>query len=162
METTDKRIFGETLISMGELYDRKISPTLAEMYFRDLAEYPLEEVLATFETHRKDPDRGRFFPKIADLMDKLECSSDEAGLVAWVEVRRLMSNSRAAKSADPVAEYVVQELGGWLRLGQTPEEKLVWVEKEFVKRYVMHSERGERLLLGPRTGLRRIGDARKG
>jgi hypothetical protein len=157
MEASDKSKFAASLVGLGELYDRVISVSVAAIYFEDLKAYPLQTVLDALAAHRRDPDRGRFFPKVADLIHKLECSSEEIGLTAWAEVRRLLGDSHNAMSSDPIAERVVQDLGGWVRLGLTDIDKLVWVEKEFVRRYAMYEERGDKLLLGPRQGLKRIG-----
>ncbi len=55
MEPTDKRVFAQTLVGMGEVYDRTISPAAAEIYFQDLKEYPLQAVLQAFAAHRKRP-----------------------------------------------------------------------------------------------------------
>ena len=159
MDAEDRLKFAESLIAIGELYDRAVSASLAEMYFGDLAEYPLAAVLQAFQAHRKDPDRGRFFPKIADLISKLGASSGQSAMVAWAEVLPLMRDSRNARSPDPITERVVQDLGGWLRLGQQSAEQLVWTAKEFAQRYEMYAQHGADMprIAGPRTGLRLVG-----
>lgn len=158
METSDKRIFAENLIGMGEVYDRKISPAAAAIYFDDLKDYPLADVLAAFSAHRKDSDRGRFFPKVADLLDKLQATTEQTAMLAWSEMLPLLKDSQRAISADPVTERVIQDLGGWTRVAHTDTDKLVWVEKEFVRRYQMYSEHGVDVLrIAAPRGLRRIG-----
>jgi len=42
------------------------------VFFRALAAYPLQGVLAAFDAHVSDPDRGRFPPLPADIIAKLE------------------------------------------------------------------------------------------
>lgn len=54
------------------MYGKEISPALAEMYFNDLSDFSIEAIQAAMSAHRKDSDRGRWFPKVADLIDKLE------------------------------------------------------------------------------------------
>lgn len=158
MEPTDKPKFAQALIGMGEVYDRTISPAAAGIYFDDLKDYPLADVLAAFSAHRKDPDRGRFFPKVADLIAKLDVTDEQAALVAWADLLPLLLDSRNAQSPDPITERVVQDLGGWTRIGHTPTDKLVWIEKEFVKRYAVYAQHGDKpLLLGPRKGLKLVG-----
>lgn len=156
METNDKRVFAEALIGMGEVYDRKITPALASVYFDDLAEFDLQEVLSAFTAHRKDPERGRFFPKVADLIDKLAGTNAQIAAVAWSELLPRLRDSRRAMSEDPITERVVQDLGGWVILGSTPTDKLVWVEKEFIKRYEIYAMRRTDLKQIERSGLRLI------
>jgi hypothetical protein len=159
MDAKDRLQFAESLIAMGELYDRDVSTSLAEMYFADLAEFPLSDVLVAFRAHKKDPERGRFFPKVADLMDKLRVSHEEAALVAWADVRLQLRNCQQARTDDPITQRAIDDLGGWYTLGRKTVDQLTWTEKEFVKRYAMYSERGTDLkqLSGPRNGLRLVG-----
>lgn len=156
MDANDKRIFADALIAMAEVYGKEITASLAMLYFDDLSEYPLAQVLSAFSAHRKDRDRGRWFPKVADLIDKLEGAADERGMVAWAALLPMLQDSARARSDDPITERVVKDLGGWLRLGHTSVDKLVWVEKEFVRRYQMYSEHGANLQL-ENHGLNRIG-----
>lgn len=79
-----------------------LSPTAKALYFRALAEHPLAAVRAALDAHVKDPQRGRWFPKPADLIAQLQGlaaddgrpgpeeawsiamqSSDEAATVVW-------------------------------------------------------------------------------
>lgn len=72
------------------------------VFFRALSAYPLVAVLAAFDAHVSDPDRGRFSPLPADIIAKLEQhvaddgrpgaeeawalamrSSDEADTIVW-------------------------------------------------------------------------------
>lgn len=78
--------------------------TAKALYFRALAEHPLAAVRAALDAHVKDPQRGRWFPKPADLIAQLQGlaaddgrpgpeeawsiamgSSDEAATVVWTQ-----------------------------------------------------------------------------
>lgn len=78
--------------------------TAKALYFRALSEYPLDAVRGALDAHVKDPQRGRWFPKPADLIAQLQGaaaddgrpgpeeawaialqSSDEAATVVWTE-----------------------------------------------------------------------------
>lgn len=52
------------------------SSTAKAMFFRALSSFPIEAVRAGFDAHVKDPARGRFAPKPADIVAQIE------GLVA--------------------------------------------------------------------------------
>lgn len=165
MDQRDKGRFAQALIAMGEMYDKDVSQALAAMYFDDLALHSVDQVLEAMTAHRKDPGRGRFFPKVADLVAKLQPSQADAALLAWTEVPALLRNSRAARSSNPLTEAVVRDLGGWIALGQKSAADLVWVEKEFARRYETYAEHGvdvaEKVpqLAGDRRGLQLISGA---
>jgi hypothetical protein len=135
MEPSDKKQFAEALIATGELYDKDISVALAEIFFIDLKEYSINQVIDALGEHRKDPKRGQFFPKPADLIDKLTIDTHALALAAWPEVERLAANSAAAVSDDPVTEVVVSEMGGWSRFGKAQYREYPFLQREFIERY---------------------------
>ena len=71
MSKPDKQRFAELLDDLGLIYDREVSVSLKRLYWEDLGAYPIAAIEAAFQAHRRDPDRGRFFPKPADLLARL-------------------------------------------------------------------------------------------
>lgn len=66
-----------------------ISPAAKAMFFQDLERYPLDLIAASLAAHRGDPERGKFTPKVADIVYQIErrrrvawLSADEA----WSQV----------------------------------------------------------------------------
>ena len=49
-----------------------LSDMAVKIYFRSLKQYEFEQIGAAIDAHLLDEDRGRFFPKVADLVHKLE------------------------------------------------------------------------------------------
>ena len=159
MRPTDKARFAGALLATAEVYGREVSAGLAELYFRDLAAYPVEEVLDALTRHRRDPVRGQFFPKPADLIAQLTADNAAQALSAWSEVRTLAANCRAAHSGDPVTEQVVADMGGWMRFGFARERDWPFVQREFIERYEARRKIGPRTAFPPRTTSReRIND----
>ncbi len=148
MDSQDKSVFAREMATLSELYGKTVSKELFEMYCADLSEYRITDIVRAVQAHRRDPDRGRYFPKPADLLDKIQCSAEEAALIAWSEVPRLAANSREAKSQDDVTESVVQDMGGWRRFGMADAKEMHWMQREFVERYKTIK----------RTGFKRIGN----
>ncbi len=116
MQEFDKKRFAEALIAMGESYDREISQAFARMYFDDLKDYPINRVLEAFSEHRRDRDRGRFFPKVSDIIDKLEprnvtyATSNHPALVA--ERLRLAKDGKAlVVPGDNESQSIWQRMG---------------------------------------------------
>lgn len=65
------------------------TPVQVGMFFRAVADYPLDTVRAALDAHLRDPQRGRFFPVPADVIAKIEeangperPASDEAWAIA--------------------------------------------------------------------------------
>lgn len=75
MNQSDYDKFGELLGCVAELYGRNVKPMQTAMYFRALADFPLEGVQAAMDAHARCPERGRFFPLPADLLAKLETAA---------------------------------------------------------------------------------------
>ena len=89
MKQSDFDNFGDLLTSIAEMYGKNIKPTQTAMYFRALAQYPIEAIQAALDAHVCSSDRGRFMPMPADLIGQLETmrfdgrpSAEEAWSVA--------------------------------------------------------------------------------
>ena len=98
MKSTDAVRFAEALIAVGEMYDKPVSNSLARLYFDDLADYDIEHVLSAMSAHRKDADRGRFFPKVADLIHQMKSvprvTRETSMHPAWIAERNEASDRR--------------------------------------------------------------------
>lgn len=87
----DKRLFNDMMDALGLIYDREVSVALKRAYWDDLHGVDDDALQAAVSAHRKDPDRGRFFPKPADLFSKLPRSLAAQHLpadAAWAVVLR--------------------------------------------------------------------------
>lgn len=159
MKADDRIPFAELLAMVSEIYSREVSREKARAWFALLRDHDIGRVREAFMAHMRDPDQGRFMPTPAHILGKLTPDAGQEALVEWAKVLPLLSNSRRARSENPIVERVVADLGGWVRLGMTPQDKLVWVEKEFARRYAMYAELGVDLpqRIGHRGGLQRIG-----
>ena len=76
--------FAVLMKSLCALYSRELTTDVVRMYWEDLNEFTWEQVDAMAKAHRRDPDRGRFFPKPADLLAKgpAHLNSDAAWAIA--------------------------------------------------------------------------------
>lgn len=157
MTDDDKREFFTLIAVTAEAYDMpNLSKARLAMMFEDLREYSIDQVAAALRAHRL---ACKWFPKVSELVERLQPKTDQVAMVAWAALLPLLRDSRHAVSADPVTERVVQDLGGWLRLGHAAQDQLVWTEKEFVKRYQIYAEHGTdtQALMAPRQGLKLVG-----
>lgn len=141
MNQADAKKFTELMVSTGERYGTTVSAERMRLYFEDLSEFQIDDVIEAVRQHVRDSVRGRFFPTIADLIDKLEGSLSDKAAAAWSEAVRLGSNYRAAVSNDPIAECAIASMGGWQRIGNADDRDLRFMAKEFAQLYSIHARR---------------------
>lgn len=84
------------------------SSSAKAMFFRSLADYPIEAVRAGFDAHVKDPQRGRFAPMPADIIaqiDGLVADDGRPGAEeAWAMASRAHDESETVVWTDEMAE----------------------------------------------------------
>lgn len=64
--------FSAMIGDVAVMYNKSLSITQTAMYFRALAQYPLEAMQAALDAHVCSAERGRFMPLPADLIAQLE------------------------------------------------------------------------------------------
>ena len=146
--------FAEVLLAAGAVHNRTVDEFLVRVYLRALEPHDIglcaDVVAELIRSHK-------FFPKPADIIERLEGAAHSRALAAWPEVERLAGNYRNAKSDDVLTESVVAQMGGWQRFGMAESREWPFLQKEFVDRYETFSttpgllevaERG--LIAGPR------------
>ena len=75
------------ILECAELYDKDIKPAVLKTYLADLEDVSLDDLARALAAHRRDPDRGRFFPRPADIFAKLSRGHDHPPVdVAWALV----------------------------------------------------------------------------
>lgn len=71
MSKPDKQRFSEAMDDLGVIYDKDISVAMKRIYWDDLGQFPIDALEAAIKAHRRDSDRGRFFPRPADILARL-------------------------------------------------------------------------------------------
>ena len=88
--------FSEILGDVAGLYNKSLSTTQTAMYFRALAQYPLEAMQLALDAHVCSAERGRFMPLPADLIAQLEAMRFDGrpkAEEAWATAIRSMDES---------------------------------------------------------------------
>ena len=159
MIDSDRAAFAQIMIVNGEVYDIEISDARMRIYFSDLSGYSIEQIEDAFRRHRMDPDRGRYrFPYPADIVAQIDGSLADRGDIAWMEVVGALTDASTAsqKINDPVIDAIVNELGGYRRLGTTSGYDLTNIRRAFIASYVRAIKYAEPTV--PETDLHLIGD----
>jgi len=113
---SDKARFSQLMDDLALLYDKDVSVGLKRLYWDDLGHLPINVIEMAMQAHRRDPERGRFFPKPADLIDKLQIlcpdgrpDADEA----WAQALAVFDETASVCTTDEILEAVASASPVW-------------------------------------------------
>ncbi len=154
MDNNDKQRFFQMMTILCEYYGKDLSESLLTIYWDNLSHYDYPAVSDAMKRHMQNPDDGRFMPKVADVVKLLEGSSLDRASSAWSKVERAIKSHgpyRTVAFDDPIIHRVIQDLGGWPRLGEIDADDMQFTANHFINRYkgfVNSSFEHPRLLYG--------------
>ena len=141
----DKGKFTETMVAMGELYDKELSPVLVNLYWTALKEFADDDVIRAFEVAMMNL---KWFPKPSELREIITGNSSELAHQAWADVIKAIESGAGHRTVQykhdlaPQVDAMVIELGGWRRLAGMTYRDLDFLKKDFVDLYRAKSSRG--------------------
>jgi hypothetical protein len=138
MVDEDKKEFAQFMGGMFAVYNKEVSPMLLRIWFESLRQYDLKAVKDALARHLLNPDNGQFLPKPADVVKLIGGTTIDTALEAWSAVDnavRTVGTYRSVVFADPIIHKVIQDMGGWVALGNKKEDEWAFVAKEFQTRY---------------------------
>jgi hypothetical protein len=146
MGPTDRRRFATCLLAMSEIYGKPISEAVTGVWWNALKSWDIEAVEQAFSKHTQSPDVGQYMPKPADVIRMLAGTTIDAAMVAWAKVDKAVRSVGSYASVafdDPIIHRTLQDMGGWIALGQKDDESWPFVGNEFRNRYQGYRSRGE-------------------
>lgn len=122
----------------AEYYGKAVSTAALRLMVEDLAPHSIESIDRALVMHRRDPERGRFFPLTADLRVYLTGNVDDEARAAWD--RALAAAARHGKYTgiafdDPRITAAIAGMGGWVRFCAMTQDELPYRQRDFVERY---------------------------
>lgn len=142
MTMDDQKKFSQGLMVLAEIYNRKLSSLLLQTYWNCLKKYSYDVFESTLWNFLKNPDYARGnFPSPADWIRAIEGDTESKSLSAWTELVmtiRQVGHYESVMFTDPLIHRVVSDMGGWIFLCQQPERELIFLQKEFERRYRSH------------------------
>lgn len=139
MTVDDQEKFTQGLMVLAEVYNRKLSSLLLHTYWSCLKKYSYVEFEATLWNFLKNPDYAkRNFPSPADWIKAIEGDTESKSLAAWTEIMstiRQVGHYESVVFADPLIHRIISDMGGWIFLCQQSERELIFLQKEFERRY---------------------------
>ena len=147
MQATEKHQFAALLSNVYGFYEKTASPFVIDTWWSALQAYDFDAVSRAFGQHAVNPDDGQFLPRPANIVKMLSGTTNDAGLVAWSKVEKAVARVGTYESVvfdDPLIHRVIEDMGGWIRLGTFKEDEMTFVGKEFVSRYRGYRMRSEK------------------
>lgn len=147
MQPNDQTRFAAAFTGIQEYYGREVSDTVMEMYWRGLAAFDISIVERAFQQHVMTAEAGRFFPKLADLVQWIEGSAGDKAQLAWTKVLFAIGSVGHYETVvfdDPLIHAVVSDMGGWISMCELLVDDQPFKAKEFESRYRAASNKAER------------------
>lgn len=146
MQESDRAEFATLLADVMAYYRQEASAFLLDVFWTGLANHAFADVRRAFTLHARDPDRGQYAPRVADITRLLEGSTQTQGMRAWSKVERAMRSVGAYRTVafdDPLVHVAISEMGGWASLCRTTAEELPFKAREFEKIYASYRHQRE-------------------
>ena len=153
MHPNDRQAFADLLADVMAYYQRDTSTFLLDVFWGGLRNHEFEDVSRAFSLHARDPDRGQFAPRVADITRLLEGSTQTQGMRAWAKVELALRSVGAYRSVafdDPLIHVVIVEMGGWTPLCRCAVDDIPFRAREFERRYASYRLRREIPAFPPR------------
>lgn len=145
MAPTDRENFYELMSDVYAFYRQSVSPFALGVWFEAMTPYDLHAVRDALNRHCVNPDNGQFLPKPADVVKLIAGGTQDAALVAWAKVTQAISTVGRYRSVvfdDPLIHAVLNDMGGWIPLGDVSKEEMPFKGREFENRYRGYKLRG--------------------
>jgi len=138
MQDNDSARFLALMTGICEYYGKEISKAVISLYWNGLKQFDYPAIEKAFWEHTQNPDTGQFMPKIADIMKMLQGRTTDQASIAWSKVDeavRRVGTYRDVVFDDPLIHRVIQDMGGWIKLGTIDEKEWPFIERHFQTRY---------------------------
>ncbi|NYT25371.1 hypothetical protein H0A73_17360 [Alcaligenaceae bacterium] len=146
MIDSDRAHFFGLVADVYAFYGREFSDFAGTVWWAAMRSFDLVAVNDAFGRHCVNPDAGQYLPKPADIVRMLQGSTQDAAMVAWSKVDRAVRSVGAYQTVafdDPIIHRALEDMGGWITLGQKSEKEWPFVAKEFENRYRGYRSRSE-------------------
>ena len=111
MKANERQDFSELLRGISEVYGNAMGANGLEIWWRVLADYPLAQVRAALSAHVQDPTTGKFAPKPADIIGRIQALDGRPGVEeAWSMIPRDERTTAVVTTEMMVALGVAQSL----------------------------------------------------
>lgn len=136
----DKNAFLMNMATISEVFDKQISDSLLEVYWRILEPFDDSECMAMF---KRIVIELKFFPKPAEMINLIRGDAETRAVNAWLEAVHAVKrhgNYVSVKFSDPAIHSVIEAMGGWPQFALMSVNEEKWKQKEFERLYQVLAE----------------------
>lgn len=147
MQANDFDEFSKALIGVSDYYRRDHPNEFTiRIWWESLKEFDIHAVQKAFIAHinRADKD-GQFMPTVASLRQLIQGSAMDNAALAWSKVTKAVKGVGTYQTVvfdDALIHRVLDDMGGWMQLGQKTEDEWPFVGREFENRYRGYASKG--------------------
>jgi len=146
MNEQDRETFYRTWSAAWEQHGKSMTPGALKLAFECLRAYDISAIQKAVLQQARDVENGQFPPKPADIIRQIEGRPEDRALIAWAYVQRGIygeySGSNWIVFDDPLIHRIVQDMGGFSRMGMRNIDEIPFMQKDFVNRYLAFSRQG--------------------
>lgn len=139
MSKLDRKTFAQVFSTTCLAYEKPFNKELAELFYSDLSGVDTDSVVSAFASHRRHTERGRFFPKVADIFYQIEGSEkqqseniDNQAELQWSAILAASINGREPENLSIEARSCLRSIGGCHKVGYTLEKDLPFLKRDFI------------------------------
>jgi hypothetical protein len=135
MNKNDEIEFASLMAGMSEAFGLNNSKTKIDIYFEQLKDFSIEQVKRAVAIALRTL---KFFPKIAELRELIEGSSDDKATIAWEFLFDKVDEVdyyHSPQFKDWRIMWCVEQMGGWMHLCSINWGELKFRQKEFERLY---------------------------
>ncbi len=146
MKPTDRPRFAGLMSQLAETYSKPLTESTLTLWWTLMREHEMADIERAAHAHMMDPERGRFMPLPADIVRIIEGGGGDRAALAWSKVRdavRSIGPYRSVVFDDPIIHAVIEDMGGWVRLGDMTTDEAPFRGKDFCERYKAYAVRRE-------------------
>lgn len=142
----DSEKFINIVGSVAELFNRELTSTTNELYFKALQKYSIEILEKAFSEVILS---CKFFPKPVEIIELIEGKKEDIELIAEQQAAVVTDSIakvgvyNSVKFEDAITNRTIQSMGGWIKIcSELKIEDLKWFRIEFRKLYLSFKKAG--------------------
>lgn len=146
MTEQDFAKFRDGLSGVYSFYDKDINDFSLNLWWNALKQFDLNAVIQAFGKHVVNTESGKWLPRPADIIRMLQGSTQDSAMTAWAKVDKAIRHKGSYVDVvfdDPLIHRVINDMGGWIALGQKNDDEWPFVAREFENRYRGFRERNQ-------------------
>lgn len=146
MTKDDQQRFSDLITAVYQFFRVDVSKGIIAVWWNACSDMDFDAIKAAFGVHARDPDRGQFLPKPADIVRIVNGGSADTALTAWAKLERAIrciGPYRDVVFDDALIHACIENMGGWVHLCGTSAKEMPFLQNNFATLYRGFRSKGE-------------------